>query len=589
VNRKSRFSLIYGFAVALLLGACQTVPEKQSPTMPSIQEALESAQPGSYPAASEPPDEVRQALLPPAAATLGSIKPRVPSFDVSVNAVPARQFFMSLVDGTADNMVVHPEVDGKLTLNLKNVTTEDVMATVRDVYGYEYRYSHGVYQVYPARMRSQVFKVNYLDIQRQGGSRTRVSSGQVSQAHSGGSQSKENRDGDSSDSGSGNNSGSDNTNNSSFSGAQVTTRTDADFWADLETSLNMIIGEEQGRKVITNPLSGTVLVRAMPRELLDVEQYIATLQSSVSRQVIIEAKILEVELSDGFQTGVNWNALIEDGNRQIKIGQVGGGTVFQDGVSELAGALVPLENLGLTNAATGFGGVFALQAHVGDFNTLIELLQTQGNVQVLSSPRVSTVNNQKAIIKVGTDEYFVTDIDVETDTTSGVSNRSTDVTLTPFFSGVALDVTPQIDSNGSITLHVHPAISEVLEDNKNIGVLSGQVSVDDSSDSSQQEFRVPLAKSTIRESDTIIRANNAQVVVIGGLMQDLVRDNVASTPFLGDLPLVGHMFRHTQKISTKTELVILLRPVLVDSNQVWAREVDNATRRFNAIQHPDWP
>jgi MSHA biogenesis protein MshL len=178
--------IIYGFAAALLLSACQVLPEKETPTMPSIQEALESARPGTYPEAAQPPPEVQQALLPPAAATLSRLKPRVPSFDVSVNEAPARQFFMSLVDGTPDNMVVHPEVSGTLTLDLKNVTTEDVMATVRDVYGYEYRYSHGVYQVYPARMRSQVFKVNYLDIQRQGGSRTRVSSGQVSQTPSAG-------------------------------------------------------------------------------------------------------------------------------------------------------------------------------------------------------------------------------------------------------------------------------------------------------------------------------------------------------------------------------------------------------------------
>jgi MSHA biogenesis protein MshL len=585
-------NIMHGFAAALLLSACQTLPEKETPTMASIQQALEAAQPGAYPAAAQPPPEVQQALLPPAATTLSRLKPRVPTFDVSVNEAPARQFFMSLVDGTSDNMVVHPEVTGTLTLDLKNVTTEDVMATVRDVYGYEYRYSHGVYQVYPARMRSQVFKVNYLDIRRQGGSRTRVSSGQVSQAHSSGSGTGNDNQQNPGRSGSGANSGeTGNGSSASFSGAQVTTRTDADFWADLETSLKMIIGEEEGRKVVTNPLSGTVLVRAMPRELLDIEQYLDTLQSSVSRQVIIEAKILEVELNDGFQTGVNWNALIESGSRQIKVGQTGGGTIFQDGVSELAGALVPLQNLSLTNAATGFGGVFALQAHIGDFNTLIELLKTQGNVQVLSSPRVSTVNNQKAIIKVGTDEYFVTDIDVETDTTSGVANRSTDVQLTPFFSGVALDVTPQIDSDGSITLHVHPAISEVRPDNKDIGVLSTQVSTggDDDDDSADRQFRVPLAKSTIRESDTIIRADNAQVVVIGGLMQDLVRDSVASTPFFGDLPVVGHMFRHTRKISTKTELVILLRPILVDSGRVWAQEVGGATRRFNSIQHPDWP
>ena len=110
MNRKSRFKMIHGFAAALLLSACQTLPEKEAPTMPSIQQALESGRPGAYEATAEPPPEVQQALLPPAASTLGTIRPRVPTFDVSVNEAPARQFFMSLVDGTADNVVVHPEV-----------------------------------------------------------------------------------------------------------------------------------------------------------------------------------------------------------------------------------------------------------------------------------------------------------------------------------------------------------------------------------------------------------------------------------------------------------------------------------------------
>ncbi|MEA2080345.1 MAG: pilus (MSHA type) biogenesis protein MshL, partial [Pseudomonadota bacterium] len=423
-------------------------------------------------------------------------------------------------------------------------------------------------------------------IERKGGSRTRVSSGQITQSsdnsNDGGNSANNNSNSSSNSSTSGSN--PNNSGQNGFSGAQITTRSETDFWLDLDTSLKMIIGEEDGRKVVINPLSGTVLVRAMPRELLDVKQYLDILQDSVSRQVIIEAKILEVELNDAFQTGVNWNALIDfGGNYQTKIGQVGGGTIFNNGVSELAGTIVPLKDLALTDGASAFGGVFALQAHLGDFNTLIELLKTQGDVQVLSSPRVSTVNNQKAIIKVGTDEYFVTDIDVQTDVAVGVSNRSADVTLTPFFSGVALDVTPQIDSNGRITLHVHPAISQVVADNKDLGVVTS------SSDEDSNSLRVPLAKSTIRETDTIVQAENGQVVVIGGLMQELVRDDVASTPFLGDMPVIGNMFRHTRKTSTKTELVILLRPVVVNSNRVWEQQVQQATQRFRAIQHPDYP
>ena len=584
MKRISPIGTIKLFFAVVLLSACQSTPEKDAPTLPSIQKSLEDAATSRQGKTVAPPPEVQRALLPPASSSLGVIPPEAPSFDISVNKAPAQQFFMSLVDGTADNMVVHPDVSGTLTLDLKNVSTEDVMATLRDVYGYEYRYSHGVYQVYPSRMRSQVFKVNYLDIERKGGSRTRVSSGQITQSSSNGSGGDSGSDNNSNASSGSSTSG--NNSKDSFSGAQITTQSEVDFWLDLDTSLKMIIGEENGRKVVINPMSGTVLVRAMPRELLDIKHYLDTLQNSVNRQVIIEAKILEVELNDAYQTGVNWNALIDfGGNYQTKIGQFGGGTIFGEGVSELAGTVAPLNNLALTDGAPAFGGVFALQAHLGDFNTLIELLKTQGDVQVLSSPRVSTVNNQKAIIKVGTDEYFVTDIDVQTDVAVGVSNRSADVTLTPFFSGVALDVTPQIDIDGKITLHVHPAISQVVEDKKDLGVVTASSDEDGNSVSS----RVPLAKSTIRETDTIVQAENGQVVVIGGLMQELVRDDVASTPFLGDMPLIGNMFRHTRKTSTKTELVILLRPVVVNNNRVWEQQVQQATQRFRTIQHPDYP
>jgi len=287
---------------------------------------------------------------------------------------------------------------------------------------------------------------------------------------------------------------------------------------------------------------------------------------SVNRQVIIEAKIVEVRLNDQFQAGINWTSLIDiqGGSREVAAGVFG------------TGLAAPLNNI--ANASRdSLGSVFALQAHLGDFDALLELLKNQGDVQVLSSPRVSTVNNQKAIIKVGTDRYFVTDVDVNTDVTTGVNNQSADVTLTPFFSGVALDVTPQIDEDGRITLHVHPAISDVKQEDTQITI------------SSQTQFNLPLAASTIRESDTIVRAENGQVVVIGGLMQDLIQDDLSSTPFLGDLPVVGHMFRQTRKVSTKTELVILLRPMVVNGNQAWAQQLNRVQQRFGEARHMELP
>ena len=557
---------------ALMLSACQMVPDKDKPDMPEIKQALNDWQAPAPMTPLTPPPAVQEALLPPARATLGTLKPLVPTFDVSVNEVPARQFFMSLVEGTNDNIIVHPDVSGTLTLDLKHVTTADVLDTVRDVYGYEYRYNHGIYQVFPAQMRSQVFKVNYLDMERQGGSRTRVSSGQVSQAPNPGSSGTGNNGGTANNSNNGSMSpqGGDGSNLGgnleSFSGAQVTTRSKTDFWVNLERSLKLLVGEDNGRRIIADPLSGTILVRAMPRELLDIQQYLDSLQISVNRQVIIEAKILEVRLNDQFQAGINWTSLIDlqGGSNEIASGVFG------------TGLAAPFANIASAKPDS-LGSVFALQAHLGDFDALLELLKNQGDVQVLSSPRVSTVNNQKAIIKVGTDQYFVTDLDVQTDVAVGVGNQSADVTLTPFFSGVALDVTPQIDEDGSITLHVHPAISEVKQDNKQVSI------------SSTTEFNLPLAASTIRESDTIVRAENGQVVVIGGLMQDLVQDDLSSTPFLGDLPLVGHMFRQTRKVSTKTELVILLRPVLVSNSQVWTKQLNQAQQRFDGVRHMELP
>ncbi|VAW76254.1 MSHA biogenesis protein MshL [hydrothermal vent metagenome] len=566
---KSLFSVL---AASLLLGACQQIPTRTDANRSVINDALKTAQTERTVAPGKPPKAVQDTLLPPMGSMPGHIRPLVPSYDVSVNEVPAREFFMSLVDGTSDNMVVHPEVSGALTLDLKDVTTDDVLATVRDVYGYEFRHSRGVYQVFPARMRSQVFSVNYLDVKRKGSSRTRISSGQVTQAPPPNNLGTGRGGGLGSTGGSaaggfanpGTGTGPNSRNRRSFSGAQVSTQTDSDFWDTLEESLKTLIGEEEGRKIIADPLSGTVLVRAMPRELMDVAQYLKSLQASVNRQVIIEAKIIEVQLNDAFQAGINWSSFIDiqGASRELTAGVFGTG---------LAG---PMNNI-VNAEQSALSSVSSLDIHLGDFDALLELLKTQGDVQVLSSPRVSTVNNQKALIKVGTDEYFVTDLDTSTDIANSVSSQSADVTLTPFFSGVALDVTPQIDADGNITMHVHPAISEVTEDTKNVSI------------STTNAFSLPLATSSIRESDTIVRARNGQVIVIGGLMQDIIRDDVSSTPFFGSLPIVGNAFRQTRKVSRKTELVILLRPTIVNDDRTWKAEINRAGARFSSISHPE--
>jgi MSHA biogenesis protein MshL len=292
-----------------------------------------------------------------------------------------------------------------------------------------------------------------------------------------------------------------------------------------------------------------------------VESYLETIQNNLQRQVIIEAKIIEVTLNDGFQSGINWTALAETSSgKSFQASQVGGGTIFNDGS---AGGT----SIGLDTDA--FGGVFSLSLDFGDFQSFVELLETQGDVQVLSSPRISTVSNQKAVIKVGSDEFFVTDI--SSDTTTGTTTNSTsDITLTPFFSGIALDVTPQVDPTGQITLHIHPTVSEVVDQNKEINVFG----IDQT---------IPVAFSTVRESDSIINARSGQLVVIGGLMQEKTVKDEAGVPVLGKIPGLGALFRHTQSVSKKSELVILLRPQVIASQADWNADIEASRQRINQM------
>jgi MSHA biogenesis protein MshL len=203
-------------------------------------------------------------------------------------------------------------------------------------------------------------------------------------------------------------------------------------------------------------------------------------------------------------------------------------------------------------------------------NELITLLSTQGTVNVLSSPRVSTVNNQKAVIKVGSDEFFVTDLSSDQNSTASGTTSNPELTLTPFFSGIALDVTPQISENGEVILHIHPSISEV-EDQQKVITLAGET------------FELPLAFSTIRESDSVVKALNGQVIVIGGLMKNASRDDLGETPGVSDIPFFGELFKQKRNANRRSELVILLRPIVVDTNQIWANYIQQSADRVKEL------
>ncbi len=534
-----------------LLAACQTQAPRQQASLPAIRQAVQAAEtPRQAPL---PPPEVTAALIPPLKIELGVPERQEKRFDIQVVDAPAREFFMGLVAGTPWNMVVHPDVGGRISLDLKNVTLGEVMETLRKVHGYEYEQTASGFHVLPMRLQSRIYQINYLNVRRSGNSEMRVSSGQMTQSSGDGGQGG----------------GSD-----TLPSSKVVTESASDFWGELRAGLRALIGDGEGRSVMVSPQSGIVVVRAMPVEQREVAAYLRSLQSTLQRQVILEAKIVEVQLDDGYRSGIDWGKLaaLPNGGR-LTLGQTGGGSALDSGTSSTAGNTGNLDPNAYSAisalAAQAFGGVFSVAIKTGSFAAFLELLQSQGKVQVLSSPRVATLNNQKAVIKVGQDEFFVTD--VSTTTVTGATTTSTpDVTLTPFFSGIALDVTPQIDARGGVTLHIHPSVSEVVDQSKTFTI-----------DNKTQTL--PLAQSRVRESDSIVYARSGEIVVIGGLMQESRRDQRASVPGAGDLPLFGSLFGHRSRQGRKSELVILLRPLVIDGPDAWRQELSATAQRIEDL------
>ncbi|GAB4393319.1 MAG: pilus (MSHA type) biogenesis protein MshL [Gammaproteobacteria bacterium] len=508
------------------------------------------------------PQAVEQALLPNLESGDGQaqVDPGERRFDVTVADVDARAFFMGLVEGTPYSMAVSPGIQGVISLTLKNVTLDEVMDTVRELYGYQYRKTAYGYQVLPNQLTTQTFTVNYLDILRNGHTETSTNSGQITERIS------------SSGVGATNSTPNSTTQNEQTqanelgqSGSRVQTRSEIDFWKDLTTSLQAMIGVDGGRSVIVNKTAGVVVVRAFPAELQQVADYLDTLQNRVGQQIVLEAKILEVRLNDAFQSGINWAAF----NRNVVQGPLRAATdasLLTSSFSEVDSGSLQFSG---TDITAPFSDVFTVRIK-GGFEALIQLLSTQGNVQVLSSPRIATMNNQKAVIKVGQDEFFVTGISTSTAVTGNAAIPNQDIELTPFFSGINLDVTPQVGHDDEVTLHIHPSISEVEDQNR-------ELTLED------QQFSLPLARSDIRETDTIVRAHNREVVVIGGLMQNKTTEQIASTPVLGDIPFVGTLFRHTKQESVKSELVILIRPIIVGSN-TWRNQLKQSKRNFGQLK-----
>ncbi len=504
------------FAIFLLgsgLAACVNAPDGSLPKA-SLDQAM-AYRPDPLPAAVE-----RELLIGQPRMTAPVRAPSDRRFNIAASEVDARVFFAALGAEQDISIAVHPEVNGSISLNLRQVTLPEVLEAISGLYGYGIQQKGNIYQVFPSGVRTRTFNVNYLMLSREGVSQTSISGSSLSSGEEGG--------------------------NAGNSSTRINTESSNDFWKDLESALGRLIGSEDGRVVVTNPQSGLVSVRAAPDELALVEDFLTRAERQLKRQVILEARIIEVELNDGYEQGIEWNNLSADS----RTGQTATGG-SPGGLNDYPGFLSPIASL------LGGGAVFSYTD--GNFDVVLNLLQTQGEVNTLSNPRVTTSNNQKAVIKVGTDEYFVTDFSVTT--TTGTSTTTTpEIELTPFFSGISLDVTPQIAEDNRVLLHIHPSVTEVSEGIKVINYGAGD------------SVSLPLARSTVRESDTIVEARSGEMIIIGGLMQEKQSESESAIPLISKIPVLGNLFKNRKLATKKSELVIMLRPVVVNEN-TWQTEL----------------
>jgi len=584
-NKNTIQAALAASATAILLAGCQSAPSNT--TYDQIRSEVRNANAGRPAAAPAVDSAVADALLPPSSALATQLPKARPAleerFNVSFNNVPAQQFFRSIVAGTRYNILVHPDVSGSITANLKDVTLQETLDAVREMYGYDYKIDGTRISIKPLTMQTRMFHVNYLVGKRRGTSNLRVTSTSVSNAVN--NQNGNNQNGNQ---GTGNqvNNG---TNPNGQNGAQiestdVNTSSDNDFWGDLKAAIEAIVGtKEGGRSVVISPQSGVIVIRAMPDELRNIDAYLKATQLAVDRQVILEAKILEVELNDSYQSGVNWAsfASIKSGHSNRISGGIiapgasltplpfGGGqpAVITDPVTGLAAST----GFSLSNAATAAGSMFGLAVQTSNFAALLSFLETQGTVHVLSSPRVAAVNNQKAVLKIGTDEFFVTGVTTTTNSTNAGNTVSPSVTLQPFFSGVVLDVTPQIDEKGNILLHVHPSVSQVSTVNKSVNLGTAG------------SLNLPLAASATSELDSIVRGSNGQVVAIGGLMRQASMNDDSSVPGATNVPVLSTLFGAKKRVNQKRELVVLIKPTIVEGINNWNDDLLDANRRIEQL------
>jgi len=443
---------------------------------------------------------------------------------------------------------------------LKNLTINEVLDLIIKENNLQYTLQNNVLKI--AYLTTKTYQLDYINGERKGegstnirlSSNTGAAAGATSGATAGGTGST------STTSGSG---------ASSESGTNISSKDEVKFWTDLDNEIKSILnrpedsynqtaqdtndqnGSADIHSVYINKSAGMVTVTATNKQLQRLDKYIGDLQKKMQTQVMIDVKMYSVVFEDGSTTGIDWAQLyalqnIDIGFNSYKTRNVtsfeGSGSTSTSSGGSISNIIAPITTI--TGIPDSTMEVFQIGAkgHIGE---VLKFLKTQGDVYAISNPKILTLNNQPALITAGTELFYKT---TSTSTLAGgtTGQQATSEVVSSVFSGVLLDITPEISNDGSITLRINPSISDV----------ASQLATDNSTRSMPPDL-------SRRQMSSVVTVNDGSTVIMGGLINTKNDIKTHKIPLLGDIPVLGWLFK-SEGVAKKTEeIVIIIEPHIV--------------------------
>jgi len=449
------------------------------------------------------------------------------TFTVVVDNVPVDKLLFALARDANLNIDIHPNIKGSITLNAVNQTLTQLLERIANQVDLRYQLNGTHLIISPDLPYLRLYKVDYVNLARESTSEISVSTQIISDINRG--------VGGNSGGGSGGGGGGGGANNNSTT--QIKNKSDNLFWETLKKNIQAILtshqtGTKQGSQednVVVNPQSNVISVRATNKQHEEIQRFLDQVMVNVQRQVLIEATIVEVRLNDHYQAGVDWQRIAGDFTYQQTLLK---GNIGQDS---------PFYAFGYNNANSAFGNISAM----------VRLLEEFGTVKVISSPQIMALNNQTAILKVVDNlVYFTTEVETTDTDTRTRQTLTTQVNTVPV--GLVMSVTPQISENDEVILNIRPTVSRVID-----------FKVDPNPSLAQAGTVNKIPQIEVREIESILKVNNADIAIMGGLMQDSSQQNKQGIPVLSQLPLLGDLFSYRSDDYSKSELIIFLRPTVI--------------------------